>query len=71
MRRPDRTVATMDHSTPTLPPGPDGVRPYADAQTRAQVEALERNCAANGITLHGWGQPAPGRGPRHGDRSWG
>ena len=60
VRRPDRTVATMDHSTPTLPPGPDGVRPYADAQTRAQVEALERNCAANGITLHGWDSPHRG-----------
>ena len=24
VRRPDRTVATTDHSTPTTPPGPDG-----------------------------------------------
>jgi 3-isopropylmalate/(R)-2-methylmalate dehydratase large subunit len=54
VRRPDRTVATMDHSTPTLPPRADGERPYANASARAQVEALERNCAAHGITLHAW-----------------
>jgi 3-isopropylmalate/(R)-2-methylmalate dehydratase large subunit len=54
VRRPDRTVATMDHSTPTLPPGADGERPYANASARAQVDALKRNCAAHGITLHAW-----------------
>ncbi|MBR7540387.1 3-isopropylmalate dehydratase large subunit, partial [Mycobacterium tuberculosis] len=28
-RRPDRTKATMDHSTPTLPAAADGTLPYA------------------------------------------
>ncbi len=55
VRRPDRTVATCDHSTPTLPPGPDGARPYARPENKTQVEALEANCAKHGITLHGWG----------------
>lgn len=50
-RRPDRTKATMDHSTPTLPPGPDGERPYATEASRKQVETLSRNCAAHGIEL--------------------
>jgi 3-isopropylmalate/(R)-2-methylmalate dehydratase large subunit len=54
VRRPDRTVATMDHSTPTLPPGPDGERPYANAQAKNQVAQLERNCAAHDIKLYGW-----------------
>jgi 3-isopropylmalate/(R)-2-methylmalate dehydratase large subunit len=54
VRRPDRTVATMDHSTPTLPPGPDGQRPYATAEARNQVAQLEKNCAAHDIRLYGW-----------------
>jgi 3-isopropylmalate/(R)-2-methylmalate dehydratase large subunit len=54
VRRPDRTLATLDHSTPTLPTGPDGVRPYTNAAAKAQVEQLEANCAEFGVTLHGW-----------------
>ncbi|MGN6234842.1 3-isopropylmalate dehydratase large subunit [Dyella sp.] len=54
LRRPDRTLATLDHSTPTLPPGPDGERPYANAEAKAQVAKLEVNCAEFGIELHGW-----------------
>ncbi len=60
VRRPDRILGTLDHSTPTLPPGPDGERPYADAQTRRQVEALVDNCRRHGITLHGWDSPHRG-----------
>ncbi len=60
VRRPDRTVATMDHSTPTLPAGSDGLRPYATAQARAQVEQLARNCDAHGIVLHDWDSPHRG-----------
>src|SRR6266550_2143684 len=44
VRRPERTVATMDHSTPTTPRGPDGVIPIADAQAAAQLSMLENNC---------------------------
>ena len=55
VRRPDRTYATLDHSTPTLPAGPDGTKPYVTPQAEAQVHTLERNCAAHGVPLAGWG----------------
>ncbi|MEM9422421.1 MAG: 3-isopropylmalate dehydratase large subunit [Pseudomonadota bacterium] len=51
VRRPDRTLATMDHSTPTLPAGPGGERPYATEAAKKQVETLMANCAAQGIEL--------------------
>ena len=44
VRRPDRTLATMDHSTPTLPRAPDGRWAFFDAQAAAQVGQLEKNC---------------------------
>ncbi len=53
-RRPDRMLATLDHSTPTLPAGADGERPYANAEAKAQVAQLEANCREFGIELHGW-----------------
>ena len=62
VRRPDRTFATLDHSTPTLPPGPDGARPYATAEARDQVATLERNCRAHGVELCGWDSPRRGGG---------
>src|SRR6266498_5240012 len=43
IRRPDRTLATMDHSTPTLPRRADGSWPFIDAQAEAQVRFLEKN----------------------------
>jgi len=54
VRRPDRTYATLDHSTPTLPPNAAGARPYVTEAAAAQVETLRRNCAAHDITLAGW-----------------
>jgi len=51
VRRPDRTLATMDHSTPTTPRGPDGIIPVIDPQAIAQLSRLERNCADFGIPL--------------------
>jgi len=54
LRRPDRTLATLDHSTPTLPPDADGTRPYASAEAQAQVAQLEANTRAFGVPLHGW-----------------
>src|SRR5690242_16685912 len=41
VRRPDLTLATMDHSTPTTPRGPDGIIPVTDAQAAAQLTQLE------------------------------
>ncbi len=55
LRRPDRMLATLDHSTPTLPAGPDGSRPYVNAQAQTQVGQLEANCREFGVQLHGWG----------------
>ena len=51
VRRPDHTLATMDHSTPTTPRGPDGIIPVIDPQAIAQLGQLERNCAEFGIPL--------------------
>jgi len=55
VRRPDLTLATLDHSTPTLPAGADGKLPYANAATAAQVAQLEANCAEFGVELLGFG----------------
>jgi len=60
VRRPDLTVATMDHSTPTLPAGADGALPYATPEAQAQVETLARNCAEHGITLYALGDDRRG-----------
>ena len=60
VRRPDRTVATMDHSTPTTPRGADGRIPVTDAQAAAQIRALEQNCREFGITLYALGSDQQG-----------
>jgi 3-isopropylmalate/(R)-2-methylmalate dehydratase large subunit len=60
VRRPDRTVATMDHSTPTTPRGADGRIPVTDAQAAAQIAALEANCRDFGITLFPLGSDQQG-----------
>jgi 3-isopropylmalate/(R)-2-methylmalate dehydratase large subunit len=44
VRRPDRTLATMDHSTPTTPRDASGVIPVLDTQAASQLAQLERNC---------------------------
>ncbi len=48
VRRPSRTLATMDHNVPT-----DNRTVIHDPISRAQVEALAQNCADFGITLYG------------------
>jgi 3-isopropylmalate/(R)-2-methylmalate dehydratase large subunit len=60
VRRPERTIATLDHSTPTLPAGADGRLPYTDAAAEQQVATLEKNCADFGIELFGFGSGARG-----------
>ncbi len=52
VRRPEQTIATMDHSTPTTPRGLDGIIPVTDAQAAAQISQLERNCQEFGIPLY-------------------
>jgi len=54
VRRPDRCLATIDHSTPTSPPDADGKRHYITDQAKAQVDVLHVNCAEHGIELHSW-----------------
>src|SRR5579859_2508329 len=51
VRHPDRTIATMDHSTPTTPRGADGIILVTDAVAAAQLTQLETNCAQFGIPL--------------------
>jgi 3-isopropylmalate/(R)-2-methylmalate dehydratase large subunit len=52
VRRPERSLATMDHSTPTRRDAHGSLKPTELAQAR-QVEQLERNCAEFGIELFG------------------
>jgi 3-isopropylmalate/(R)-2-methylmalate dehydratase large subunit len=60
VRRPDRTIATMDHSTPTTPRPSRGPRLIEDPQARAQIERLDQNCREHGITLHALGDERQG-----------
>ena len=53
VRRPDLTVATMDHNVPTAP-GP------LDPVSVRQMEALARNCADFGVTLYPTGSLGQG-----------
>lgn len=66
VRRPDLTLATEDHNTPTgyADPG-DATRrgelvTIADLTSRTQLETLRRNCAEFGITLHPLGDADQG-----------
>ncbi|GAB4270377.1 MAG: 3-isopropylmalate dehydratase large subunit [Candidatus Promineifilaceae bacterium] len=56
VRRPEQTVATMDHSIPTTPLNV----PIADAIAAKQIATLEANCKEFGITLHGMDSPNRG-----------
>ncbi len=56
VRRPDRTVATADHSTPTTPRG----LPIVDAMAAAQIAQLEVNCRDFGIPIHAYGSDTQG-----------
>ncbi|MDO5092683.1 MAG: 3-isopropylmalate dehydratase large subunit [Propionibacteriaceae bacterium] len=51
VRRPDLTLATEDHNTPTL----NILAPIADPISRTQVETLRKNAAEFGIRLHSLG----------------
>ena len=55
VRRPDLTVATMDHDVPTR-----GGRPAADEIAERQMSALETNCQREGISLYGMGHARQG-----------
>jgi 3-isopropylmalate/(R)-2-methylmalate dehydratase large subunit len=58
VRRPDRTLATADHNTPT-----DGTPVAArikDALSRVQVQTLERNCQEFGVPVYSLGSDRQG-----------
>jgi 3-isopropylmalate/(R)-2-methylmalate dehydratase large subunit len=56
IRRPDLTVATMDHNVPTT----EDRLTIKDPTSRAQVEALQRNCAEFGVDLFELGDDRQG-----------
>lgn len=56
VRRPDKTVATADHSIPTH----DRSLPIAEPLAAAQIAQLEANCREFGIRLYGMASPQQG-----------
>ena len=56
VRRPDLTVATEDHNVPTL----NIDKPIADPISRAQVEALRKNCDEFGVPRYSLGHAEQG-----------
>ncbi|HUB99044.1 MAG TPA: 3-isopropylmalate dehydratase large subunit [Solirubrobacterales bacterium] len=58
VRRPDKTLATADHNTPT--DGTMAARLIADELSRVQVETLERNCEEFGIPIYSLGSDRQG-----------
>lgn len=55
LRRPDLTIATEDHNTPT-----DSLSVIADPVSRTQIETLRRNCEEFGVRLHPLGDREQG-----------
>ncbi|UYQ79161.1 3-isopropylmalate dehydratase large subunit [Glutamicibacter sp. JL.03c] len=56
LRRPDLTIATEDHNTPTL----EIDKPIADLTSRAQINTLRENCKEFGVRLHSLGDKEQG-----------
>lgn len=56
LRRPDLTIATEDHNTPTL----DIDRPIQDPISAKQIETLRANCEEFGVRLHSLGDKEQG-----------
>jgi 3-isopropylmalate/(R)-2-methylmalate dehydratase large subunit len=60
VRRLDRTIATMDHSTPTDPDEVFGRVPIKVESAARQVRELEKNCREFGVELFGLGSDQRG-----------
>jgi 3-isopropylmalate/(R)-2-methylmalate dehydratase large subunit len=58
VRRPDRTLATDDHNTPT--DGTPVAARISDELSRVQVQTLERNCAQFGVPIYSLGSDRQG-----------
>ncbi len=56
VRRPDLTIATEDHNTPTV----NIDKPIADLTSRTQIETLRRNAEEFGVRLHSLGDKEQG-----------
>lgn len=56
LRRPDLTIATEDHNTPTLAID----KPIADLTSRTQIQTLRNNCKEFGVRLHSLGDAEQG-----------
>jgi 3-isopropylmalate/(R)-2-methylmalate dehydratase large subunit len=56
VRRPEKTVATIDHSLPTV----DRSLPIIDEQAARQITQMEMNCRDFGIPLYGRDHPSQG-----------
>ncbi|MEL4505713.1 3-isopropylmalate dehydratase large subunit [Luteococcus sp. H138] len=56
VRRPDLTLATEDHNTPTL----DIDKPIADPISKLQVDTLRKNAAEFGVPIHSLGSKDQG-----------
>ena len=59
VRRPERTAATMDHSTPTTV-DENGRPRFFNRETEEQVSTLRRNCEKFGIPLYALGDSRQG-----------
>ncbi len=55
VRRPDRTIGTMDHSTPTTPRNEFGIIPVVDVQASKQLDQFTANCNDFGIPMYALG----------------
>ncbi len=57
VRKPDQVLATMDHSTPTVPIEnlEESLDAVSDPEPANQIRAMVKNCADFGIELHGFG----------------
>ncbi len=60
VRRPDLTIGTMDHSTPTTPRNELGIIPVADAMAAKQLDTFTRNCEDHGIPMYALGDEHQG-----------
>ncbi|AMN47056.1 isopropylmalate isomerase [Steroidobacter denitrificans] len=60
LRRTDRTLATMDHSTPTDPDEISGRVPIKVESAARQLKQLEVNCREFGVNLRGLGSDQRG-----------
>ncbi len=65
VRRPDRTLATMDHSTPTVSDQVFGKVPIRVDAAAKQVRQLEQNAAEFGVELFGMSRRAARHRARH------